>query len=141
MMRLGHLILSKKTFFKYLKIFSIISFLLLLGVFVFSDLLVPLFFGKKWIDSMPIMKILVIMVSVRYVVAGLSSVLLIGKFPKYDIIFQASYFIITLVSVYLSKQIFNSYNSVINSYVISSIFAYMLYLLLIKHLSNQKINF
>jgi len=90
---------------------------------------------------MPIMKILVIMVSVRYVVAGLSSVLLIGKFPKYDIIFQASYFIITLVSVYLSKQIFNSYNSVINSYVISSIFAYMLYLLLIKHLSNQKINF
>ena len=131
----------KKTFFKYLKIFSIISFLLLLGVFVFSDLLVPLFFGKKWIDSMPIMKILVIMVSVRYVVAGLSSVLLIGKFPKYDIIFQASYFIITLVSVYLSKQIFNSYNSVINSYVISSIFAYMLYLLLIKHLSNQKINF
>ena len=129
----------KKTFIKYLKIFSIVSLLLLMGVFLFSDLLVPVVFGEKWTDAVPIMKILVLMVSIRYIVAGLSAVLLIGNLPKYDIFFQFSYFIVSLISIFISKQIFNSYNSVINAYVISSIILYIFYFSLMRYFSNKKI--
>ena len=129
-----------KTFIKYSKIFSIISLILLIGVFLFSDLLVPIIFGETWIDAIPIMKTLVLLVSFRYVVAGLSSVLLVGNLPKYDIFFQISYFILSLISIYIAKQIFNSYNSVINSYVIISIILYIFYFYLMSYLSNKKTN-
>ena len=102
--------------------------------------MVPVLFGEKWTDAVPIIKVLVLMVSLRYFAAGLSAVLLIGHLPKYDIFFQLSYFIVSLISIYCSKQIFNTYNSVINSYIISSIILYVFYFILMKYLSNKKIN-
>jgi len=128
-----------KTFIKYLKIFSIVSLVLLLGVFLFSSFLVPILFGKQWTDSIPIMKILVLMVSVRYIVAGLSSVLLIGNLPKYDIFFQLAYLLFSFTSIYIAKQIFNSYSSVIYAYVISSIVLYIFYFSLMKYFSTKQI--
>ena len=128
-----------KTFIKYLKIFSIVSLVLLLGVFSFSSFLVPILFGKQWTDSIPIMKILVLMVSIRYIVAGLSSVLLIGNLPKYDIFFQLAYLIFSFTSIYIAKQIFNSYSSVINAYVISSIILYIFYFFLMNYFSTKQI--
>ena len=128
-----------KTFIKYLKIFSIVSLVLLLGVFLFSSFLVPILFGKQWTDSIPIMKILVLMVSIRYIVAGLSSVLLIGNLPKYDIFFQLAYLIFSFTSIYIAKQIFNSYSSVINAYVISSIILYIFYFFLMNYFSTKQI--
>tara|TARA_B100000768_G_C11284427_1_gene381164 strand:- start:8709 stop:9971 length:1263 start_codon:yes stop_codon:yes gene_type:complete len=128
-----------KTFIKYLKIFSIVSIVLLLSVFLFSSFLVPILFGKQWTDSIHIMKILVLMVSVRYIVAGLSSVLLIGNLPKYDIFFQLAYLLFSFISIYIAKQIFNSYSSVIYAYVISSIILYIFYFYLIKYFSTKQI--
>lgn len=128
----------KKTFIKYFKIFSIVSLLLLLGVFLFSSFLVPFVFGQEWTDSVPIMKILVLMVSIRYIVAGLSPVLLVENLPKYDIFFQLAYFLFSLTSIYLAKEFYNSYISVINAYVISSIILYMFYFSLMKYFSTKQ---
>lgn len=128
-----------KTFIKYLKIFSIVSLFLLSGVFLFANFLVPLVFGEQWTDSVSIMKVLVLMVSIRYIVAGLSPVLLIGNLPKYDIFFQLAYFLFSLTAIYIAKQIFNSYSSVINAYVISSIILYIFYFSLMKYFSTKKI--
>ena len=106
--------------------------------FLFSSFLVPFVFGQEWTDSVPIMKILVLMVSIRYIVAGLSPVLLVENLPKFVIFFQLAYFLFSLTSIYLAKEFYNSYISVINAYVISSIILYMFYFSLMKYFSTKQ---
>ena len=130
----------EKSFRKYSKIFAGVSVSLLLGVFLLSDLLVPLIFGDSWNGVVPILKILVLHVSLRYVAAGLSPVLLIGNLPKYDIFFQCFYLIMAALSIYVAKQIFNTSMSVIYSYAVSSVIFYICYFILMKYFSNKTIH-
>ncbi len=111
--------------------------MLLIGTLFFSDFLVPLIFGDQWIDAIIIIKYLSVMISVRFVVASLSPVFILEYLPKYDIILQILYFIITLIFIIVAKEIFDNYLSVIISYIIASIIFYVIYFLAMIYFSNK----
>ena len=127
----------KKTFFKYFKVFSLISIMLLIGTLFFSDLLVPLIFGDQWIDAIIIIKYLSIMISIRFVVASLSPVFILGYLPRYDIILQILYLVISLIFIIIAKEIFDNYLSVIISYILASVIFYIIYFLAMNYFSNK----
>ena len=127
----------RETFNKYLKVFSIISILLLTGTLFLSDIIVPFIFGEKWTQAIPIIKILSIMVCIRFIVGSLSPVLLIGNLPRYDIVFQLLYLILSLLFIIIGKEIFNSYLAIIISYIISSIIFYIFYFFVMRFFSKR----
>ena len=131
----------KVAFKKYFKIFSIISVILLVGVYSLSDILIPILFGDKWIDSIIILKYLVLLVAVRFVVAGLSPVMILDYLPKYGILLQIFYLILTSTFLFVGFNFFNGHMPVIISYVLSSIIFYITYFLVMKYFSNKRLNF
>lgn len=127
----------KKSFYKYLKIFSLVSFLLLIGTLLFADLLIPFIFGDKWIDAIIIIKFLSIMVSIRFIVASLSPVFILDYLPKFGILLQGFYFLISIIFIFVSKQISQNHMSIIIAYIFSSIIFYLIYFLAMKYFSNK----
>ena len=118
-----------------------ISIILLVGVYSLSDILIPILFGDKWIDSIIILKYLVLLVAVRFVVAGLSPVMILDYLPKYGILLQIFYLILTSTFLFVGFNFFNGHMPVIISYVLSSIIFYITYFLVMKYFSNKRLNF
>ena len=111
--------------------------ILLIGTLFLSDFLVPLIFGDQWIDAIIIIKYLSVVISLRFVVASLSPVFILEYLPRYDIMLQVLYFIISLTFMIAAKEIFDNYLSVIISYILASVIFYIIYFLTMNYFSNK----
>ena len=112
---------------KNLKIYGIISIILILGLLAFTKPLLPIFFGNEWLPAVPYATLLGIFFSVRFIFGGLSFVMVIGKAPKVDIFWQVFFAILMTLSFLVCEFLDASPLVTILSYVLVGVFSYLIY--------------
>jgi O-antigen/teichoic acid export membrane protein len=115
------------TFFKNLKIYGFIALILILGVFIFTEPLLPLIFGIKWLPAVPYVKILSIYFTFKFVFGSLSIILIFGTAPKLAFLWQLGYAIVlfTFFSFLSSTNIEPRF--IIFYFVLIGVLFYLLY--------------
>ena len=112
---------------KNLKIYGMIAFVLILGLLSFTKPLLPILFGKEWLPAVPIVMILGILFSVRFIFGGLSFVFVIGKAPIIGIIWQV-YFAVVMTLSFLVCELFEASPFItLLSYVLVGVISYFFY--------------
>lgn len=112
---------------KNLKIYGMIAFVLILGLLAFTKPLLPILFGKEWLPAVPIVMILGILFSVRFIFGGLSFVFVIGKAPIIGIIWQV-YFAVVMTLSFLVCELFEASPFItLLSYVLVGVISYFFY--------------
>jgi O-antigen/teichoic acid export membrane protein len=127
-----------KTFSKNLKLYSLISLVLFVMVLIFTKPILPLIFGELWIPAVPYIIILGFLFCVRFVFGGLSFIMILGKAPKLDLIWQI--FFGSLVSFVFYVGIYYDFSviNIIIMYVIMGVFSYLFYGYLCNKISYSK---
>jgi O-antigen/teichoic acid export membrane protein len=80
---------AKRIYLKNLKIFGFVAVVLYIGIFLLTRPIVPLLFGDEWLPAVPFILILGFLFSVRFVFGGLSFIMILGRAPKFALLWQA----------------------------------------------------
>ena len=129
---------GKETFDKNLKLFSVIAIVLFLGIATFTKPVLPLFFGEEWTNAIPYVIILGLLFSIKFIFGGLSFVMILGKAPRIDLLWQIFFCLITFTSFWFSLQTrLDAYNIII-VYVTGGIFCYSIYGFICRKVASDK---
>ena len=123
---------GKNTFSKNLKLYSLISVILFLMILIFTKPILPLLFGDVWTPAVPYILILGLLFSIRFIFGGLSFIMILGKAPKLDLIWQICFGTFVACVFYLGIYYEFSAINVIKMYVISGVISYLIYGMLCK---------
>jgi O-antigen/teichoic acid export membrane protein len=130
--------IGRRAFLKNLKIYAFIAALLILGIFTLTKPLLPILFGKEWEPAIPYLMILGVLFSVKFVFGGLSSVMILGRAPKIDIVWQICFALIMAITfitcIYFQIKLINT----ITAFVFSGILSYVVYGFLSYHVAKSK---
>jgi O-antigen/teichoic acid export membrane protein len=130
--------IGRYTFLKNLKINGIIALFLLLGVFTLTNLLLPFFFGNEWVPAVPIIIILSILFSIRFVFGSLSFILIFGKAPKFAFLWQFCYAFFLFTFLYILSYLHIDSFWIFVSYVIIGVIFYLIYGFICYKVSSSK---
>lgn len=123
---------------KNLKIYGMIAFVLILGLFAFTKPLLPILFGNEWLPAVPFVVILGILFSVRFIFGGLSFVMVIGNAPKIDIFWQVFFAVIMTLSFLVCESLEASPFITMLTYVLAGVFSYLVYGVLSYTIARSK---
>lgn len=127
-----------KAYKKNLKVYGIISIVLIFGLLAFTKPLLPYLFGIEWIPAVPFVLILGILFSVRFIFGGLSFVMVIGKAPKIDIFWQVFFAVVITLSFLVCESLEASPFITMLSYVLVGVFSYLLYGVICYYVAKSK---
>lgn len=129
---------GKRSFDKHLKLFSIIALILFLGILVFTKPVLPFLFGKEWTPAIPYIIFLGLFFSIKFIFGGLSFVMILGKAPKIDILWQIFFGVIIFISFTITLKIkLNSFGSLL-VFVTCGIFCYFIYGYVCRKVAKDK---
>lgn len=129
---------GRQAYVKNLKIYAFIAALLILGIFTLTKPLLPMLFGMEWQHAVPYVMLLGVLFSVKFVFGGLSFVMVMGKAPKIDIVWQICFaLIMSITFITCIKFQFELINTMI-VFVISGILSYFTYGFLSYHVAKSK---
>jgi len=123
---------------KNLKIYGMIAFVLILGLFAFTKPLLPILLGNEWLPAVPFVVILGILFSVRFIFGGLSFVMVIGNAPKIDIFWQVFFAVIMTLSFLVCESLEASPFITMLTYVLAGVFSYLVYGVLSYTIARSK---
>lgn len=126
------------SYVKHLKIYGFIAILLIAGILVFTKPLLPFFFGNEWMPALPFILALGILFSVRFIFGGLSFIMVLGKAPAIDILWQVLFAITISISFLICGYLKLSPIITVYIYVFSGVFSYMIYGLISYKVSKSK---
>ena len=119
--------IGKNAFIKNLKLYTIISIVLFIGILIFTKPVLPILFGKEWAPATPFIIILGLLFSIRFIFGSLSFVMVLGKAPKLDILWQVGFGVLVFLSFWLAEFVKLTTYQTILLYVIVSILCYFIY--------------
>ncbi len=129
---------GEKSFKKNIKLYSVIAIILFLGILIFTKPVLPLLFGQEWALATPYIIILGLLFSIRFIFGSLGFIMVLGKAPKLDIIWQVGFCVLIICAFELADYLnFNSFLTIF-LYVIASILAYLVYGLLCKFVATSE---
>jgi O-antigen/teichoic acid export membrane protein len=129
---------AQRTYVKNLKIFSVLAVVLYAGILLLTRPVVPVLFGDEWLPAVPFILILGLLFSVRFVFGGLSFVMMLGKAPKLDLIWQVVFGIAMTTTFLLCSELGISPIKTILFYALIGIACYCLYGVLSYRVSKSK---
>ncbi len=130
--------MGKKSFDKNLKLYSSIALILFLSILVLTKPVLPFLFGKEWTPAIRYIIALGLFFSIKFIFGGLSFVMILGKAPKIDIVWQVFFGLIIFISFWVSLQIgLNAYQT-ISVFVSFGIFCYLTYGYICRKVSRDK---
>ena len=129
---------AQRTYVKNLKIFSVLAVVLYAGILLLTKPVVPVLFGDEWLPAVPYILILGLLFSVRFVFGGLSFVMILGKAPKLDLIWQVVFGVAMTTTFILSAELGISPIETTLFYTLIGIACYCLYGVLSYRVSKSK---
>lgn len=119
--------IGKNAFKKNLKLYTIISIVLFISILIFTRPVLPILFGREWAPATPYIIILGLLFSIRFIFGSLSFVMVLGKAPKLDILWQVGFGVLVFLSFWLAEFFKLTIYQTILLYVIVSSLSYFMY--------------
>ena len=112
---------------------------LVIGIVLFfaSDYLIPIFLGKEWFNTIPFLKVMIILFVFQFSVSPISYGLYVAEKQKVDFFWQLTLVIICFLSLFISIKNFNAINTVF-VYSLCYSLMYIVYFFLIISNSERK---
>jgi O-antigen/teichoic acid export membrane protein len=130
--------IGKVSFIKNLKLYTFIAVSLFFGILTLTKPLLPFLFGEEWKPAVPYVIVLSLLFSIRFIFGSLSFVMVLGKAPKLDLIWQIGFGLIIFLSFKICEFFhLNSFQTII-VYVFSGIFSYLIYGFVCKKVAETK---
>jgi len=128
---------GKLAYIKNLKLYGVFAVLLILGILSLTKPLLPILFGKEWEPAVPYVMILAVLFSVKFVFGGLSFVMVIGKAPKIDIVWQICFALVVAITFIICINFQIELINTMIAFVVVGIFSYVCYGMLSYHVARS----
>ncbi|HIA7075233.1 TPA: type 8 capsular polysaccharide synthesis protein Cap8K [Staphylococcus aureus] len=123
---------------KFSSILVIVSIILYVPLYLFSEELVNILLGHSWVDAITVIKIVIPLFVIRLIVSTVSLSVIVLQKQQLELILQALFLIGTTVTFVISKMLNLTFLNFVSINTVVLILAYMIFFIALYYFAKNK---
>ncbi|HCZ1101798.1 TPA: type 8 capsular polysaccharide synthesis protein Cap8K [Staphylococcus aureus] len=123
---------------KYSSILVIVSIILYVPLYLFSEELVNILLGHSWVDAITVIKIVIPLFVIRLIVSTVSLSVIVLQKQQLELILQALFLIGTTVTFVISKMLNLTFLNFVSINTVVLIVSYMIFFIALYYFAKNK---
>nr|WP_124375053.1 type 8 capsular polysaccharide synthesis protein Cap8K [Staphylococcus aureus] len=123
---------------KFSSILVIVSIILYVPLYLFSEELVNILLGHSWVDAITVIKIVIPLFVIRLIVSTVSLSVIVLQKQQLELILQALFLIGTTVTFFISKMLNLTFLNFVSINTVVLIVSYMIFFIALYYFAKNK---
>ncbi|HDE0381928.1 TPA: type 8 capsular polysaccharide synthesis protein Cap8K [Staphylococcus aureus] len=123
---------------KFSSILVIVSIILYVPLYLFSEELVNILLGHSWVDAITVIKIVILLFVIRLIVSTVSLSVIVLQKQQLELILQALFLIGTTVTFVISKMLNLTFLNFVSINTVVLIVSYMIFFIALYYFAKNK---